>query len=85
MHQIITYMHILEAKKGCFIYPQKKEENEDNFKIGEIGELKGYGGGVYKMPFFVPQQEDNDDFKFYQNEMKKSEKNFIEKFDKFSI
>ena len=40
MHQIITYMHTLEAKKGCFIHPQEKKENEDNFKFGEIGELK---------------------------------------------
>ena len=85
MHQIITYMHTLEAKKGCFIYPQKKEENKDNFKIGEIGELKGYGGIVYKIPFSVPQQEDSDDFKFYQDEMNKSEKFFIENIDKFGI
>ncbi|MBS9766721.1 MAG: restriction endonuclease [Flavobacteriaceae bacterium] len=52
MNQIITYMCVLELKKGVFIYPFAS----DKMKIDKIGELKGYGGTILKYAFPIPQK-----------------------------
>ncbi len=52
MNQIITYMCVLELKKGVFIHPFAS----DKMKIDKIGELKGYGGTILKYAFPIPQK-----------------------------
>lgn len=67
MHQIISYIHILNAKLGCFLYPH---ENKGIAKK-EIGTLNGYGGKVIKIGF--PISQENIDFKNFCSEMGKDE------------
>ena len=66
MHQIITYIHILQVPKGGFVFPSNLET-----KPIEIGKLKGHRGFINKYPFYVPQNL--NDWKTFKEEMKKQE------------
>ncbi len=59
MNQIISYMYVLQAELGIFLYPVKSLDNSDNIKDEEIGKLKGYGNLVKKWGFPIPQQANN--------------------------
>lgn len=47
-HQIITYMYVLEAMKGGFVYPS------DATRSTHLGYLNGYGGELRKYAMKVP-------------------------------
>lgn len=66
LHQLITYIHILQVQKGGFVFPSNLET-----KCIEIGKLKGFGGIVNNYPLFVPQNL--NDWKTFKEEMKKQE------------
>ena len=66
LHQLITYIHILQVPKGGFVFPSNLET-----KCIEIGKLKGFGGIVNNYPLFIPQNSDN--WKIFKEEMIKQE------------
>ncbi len=74
MNQIISYMYVLEAKKGVFIHPFAT----DKTKIEEIGELKGYGGTILKYAFPIPQKSGSFiEFSKFMEEKEKQLKEII--------
>lgn len=56
IHQIITYLHVLEAKGTYLAYPIDNNEVSD---IRYIGCLKGYGGKVGLIGLKIPQNTTN--------------------------
>lgn len=70
LHQIITYMYILPAKKGALIYPFPLKSNDTNIKISEKKDLYGYGGQIFTVG--VPISKATD-FKIFCEEMNKTE------------
>ena len=52
LYQIISYLHILNAKRTGLIYPATENSNSDNRRIGS---LSGCGGEVFKFPVMIPQ------------------------------
>lgn len=69
INQVVTYMHILSANIGGVAYPITDET--DSVRVGK---LRGYGGELYKFPFYVPQKA-NDMADFCQ-QMSASEQSF---------
>ena len=77
MNQVITYMYLLQAKEGAFIYPEKESKKDNPI---EIGVLKGYGNIVNLYHLIIP--ENSKDFKAFTNEIKENEVKMIEKLRK---
>lgn len=50
LFQLITYAHVLKAKRTGIIYPDLAQTTQF-----ELGELNGFGGVVYKQSLKVPQ------------------------------
>ncbi len=71
MHQIISYMHVLKASKGGFIYPYPIKTNE--VKCESVGVLNGYGGNVETWGVPIPQQSES--FENFIKTMKVTEEN----------
>lgn len=72
LHQIISYMHVTDARVGGFIYPSNHSDSKDI-----SSELNGLGGKVFAIPLSIP-----GNFKDYQDfcdKMKTSESDFISK------
>lgn len=46
IHQIITYMYVLQSKSGGFIFPIKKSKEYDWSKPKSLGTLNGYRGNI---------------------------------------
>lgn len=51
MHQIISYMYVEKSKIGGFIYPSTNSNS-----ITQLGELRGYGGDIYRIGVGIPQK-----------------------------
>lgn len=68
LHQLITYMYILPAKKGALIYPFSSEDKK--IGISEQKTLYGYGGQIFTIG--VPISKATD-FKIFCEEMNKTE------------
>lgn len=71
LHQIITYMYILPAKKGALIYPLPLESNDTNIKISEKKDLYGYGGQIFTVGVPISKA---DKFSEFCDEMQQMEK-----------
>lgn len=56
LHQIITYMYLLPARKGAFIYPLDKEYEKTE---SEPKALYGYGGEVWTIGVEIPQHRES--------------------------
>ena len=56
IHQIITYMHILNKQEGAFLFPSTVTE------LILIGKLKGVGGTINKISLGVPSCENYSEF-----------------------
>ena len=56
LHQVITYMHVLKAYKGCLLYPSNKKENEKENENEEVGVLNGHGGSFHKYGMKIPNK-----------------------------
>lgn len=75
IYQLISYMHVLKAQIGGFVYPLK--EKNDNEKFDFNYEIKGDGGILKSIPFTIPKDIGNvNDFISKINE---SENNFRNK------
>lgn len=70
IHQVVAYMHVLQAKHGGFIYPQCNA-NADLF----TSELKGDGGQMSLYGFRIP--ETRSDFTSFVQHMKNQEVQLI--------
>lgn len=47
IHQLVTYMHILQYSKGAFIFPDKYSDSHSESNIRSLSkwrELNGFGG-----------------------------------------
>lgn len=87
--QLISYMYLLKADKGFLVYPYPRNKNETGAgeNEGNIGEdegniaeaqtrtLNGYGGKIGRIPFFIPQTEDE---KTFIKDIKQTEEDFQE-------
>lgn len=69
IHQLISYMYVLKAEQGGFIYPTKKTKGID---CKNIGDLFGYGGNVKTWAISIPQESAN--FIDFKKEMEMNEK-----------
>ena len=75
MHQIITYLHILQANLAAVAYPDDKGET----KYIPIGNLNGYGGEVGKFCLRIPQVDKYDNFVI---DIQEQEKRMIEEIER---
>lgn len=76
MHQLVTYMHILNHEAGEFIYPiefdlQQKENILNKYEREEVGELQGFGGKVSTIGVPIPKGVNS--FSDYKKLMQKIE------------
>ncbi len=73
LHQLITYMYIMPAKKAGLIYPYDKDDKRNGTEVikSEDKTLFGYGGTV--ATYGVPIPVEND-YKAFTNSMKAIEK-----------
>lgn len=59
LYQLVSYMHILKANRGMFVYPMAVGVSEEQ----DIGSLNGYGGQMKKWGIRIPQHIDKyEDF-----------------------
>lgn len=64
VYQLISYMHILECKKGGFIFPYNKKDNTDSNEIDYDGASRGLRNcgdneRIYLLPLAVPTVKDS--------------------------
>lgn len=52
MHQLISYMHVEQASKGGFIYPQQGTQTQPIVRV--LGVLRGYGGTIHLIGVPIP-------------------------------
>lgn len=70
IHQLISYMYILQATMGGFVYPVSSTHTPYNL----VGKLKGYEGSIVKLLFGIPAE--STDFSQFIHDMEKQEKFF---------
>jgi len=58
MNQIISYMYVMQADLGGFLYPTK---HKDKLECKHIGKLNGFGGLVKTWSIPIPQKADSFD------------------------
>lgn len=75
LHQLVTYLHILPAKKGGLIYPLEKSTDTSIVKSKSERELFGFGGKISTFGVPIPQSESYEQFSIT---MKKIEENMRE-------
>lgn len=72
IHQIITYMHVLNKRQGGFLFPFTSTESIP------IGKLKGAGGDINKISLGIPV---SDSFSEFENMIGKNEQEFLAKIE----
>ena len=72
LHQVITYLHILNAQGAFLAYPTKR--NKNTFET--IGELNGLGGKIGLIGLKIPQ--DKSGMNNFKDSIRKEEDNLIE-------
>lgn len=67
LFQMITYMHVLPAKKCALLYPLEQNENM-NYEVvlSDARGLKGLGGNVYGLGIPIGKGDEFQDFCTYQ-------------------
>ncbi|MBP5286479.1 MAG: hypothetical protein J6Z08_01110 [Elusimicrobiales bacterium] len=73
LHQLITYMYILPAKKGALIYPFSSEDKK--IGISEQKTLYGYGGQIFTIGVPISKV---DKFPEFCDEMQQMEESLAE-------
>ena len=66
IHQLVTYMHILNYSKGAFVFPDKYSESQNENSIRSLPqwkELKGCGGKINAFGLKIPLATDYPSFK----------------------
>ena len=78
VHEVLSYMYALNAKKGFLLYPWQQDEEADEGNVHEKDyELKGMGGHFNVLGMKVPQTEKFESYGDFCEAMKQSEKEFI--------
>lgn len=72
LYQLTSYLHVMKSKNAAFIYPSMEID-----KLNYNGELNGYGGNIYKVPFNVPQKANSyagfiDEIELSENQLKEN-------------
>jgi len=64
LHQLITYMYIMPAKKGALIYPYDKEDKRNNGEVivSDEKSVFGYGGTVCTYGVPIPLKQEYSEF-----------------------
>lgn len=57
LHQVITYMHVLQSPLGGYLFPSRQIVTDTR-----ISELKGYGGKMRLYPLYIPTTSSWEDF-----------------------
>ncbi len=78
VHEVLSYMYALEAKKGFLLYPYDKDED----KLLDEFNLSGFGGNFHFVGMKIPQSSEYSSFKNYCEAMKDAEDRFIETLNK---
>lgn len=74
LYQLISYMHVLPAQFGAFIFPSKNINSSIQFYQNNLF-LNGQGGNINAFALQIPQNCNT--WKDFCNAMKKSEREFI--------
>lgn len=78
IHQLVTYMYILKAEKGCFIFPDKyrNEYSDDTIRtLSTWLELEGYGKKINGFGLVIPSV---NDYKLFKDKMLEIENKLLE-------
>lgn len=51
-YQIISYLHVLHAKKAGIAYPSRLGKTDKQ----NVGNLNGFGGSLFKLPLAIPRK-----------------------------
>ncbi|MGN0728554.1 McrC family protein [Treponema sp.] len=74
VHQIVTYMHILPAKRAGLIYPHKPND-EDFSAVPKSYTVKGMGGTLSVFGVKIPQNAEN--YQDFKAQMKSEEERLV--------
>lgn len=80
VHQLVTYMHILQYSKGAFIFPDKYSDSHSESNIRSLSkwrELKGFGGKINAFGLKIPSATD---YSLFKSQMKLLESDLIASF-----
>ena len=75
IHQLVTYMYMLQSKNSGFVFPHANNCNNQS----PLG-LEGYGGSMYM--FGIEISKNTTDYKVFCEEMKIAENAFLERINK---
>jgi len=81
IHQLVTYMYILKAEKGGFIFPDKyrNEYSDDTIRtLPNWLELEGYGKKINGFGLVIPSVKD---YNLFKDKMYTLEENLLNKID----
>ena len=84
LQQVIAYMHVLDAEYGVFLFPCPVSSESQSDEPYSLGKLKGKGGEMFTIPFYVPQETGGEEFNAYAERMGEAEKAFQKKLKKFA-
>ena len=73
IHEVLSYMYALGARRGFLLHPCKKDKQWEPFK------LSGFGGDFHFVGMEIPQSAEFDKFATFCEEMQKAENEFIRK------
>ena len=84
VHEVLSYMYALNAKRGLLLYPWQKGEETDEGNVSEQQyELNGFGKGgrFFVMGMKIPQSEKFENYRDFCEAMKESENDFIDRLE----
>lgn len=81
IHQMVTYMHILPASKGWFIYPVKAREDLYKIIMASSKKLYGFGGELSSLGIMIPKSDSFNSFKEKMHIIEEELTEFVNKTD----
>jgi len=75
LHQVITYLYLLQAGKGCYLYPAPESYP------AKIGTISGYGGTLQSFGMKIPSG--HTDYRDFCKQMQASEATLVDFFAAF--
>ena len=71
LSQMISYIHVMDAEEGKFIYPSREKETEETPPNWTLKPFNGKPAKLGTLPFFIPQDAENP--KDFKTNIEKSE------------
>lgn len=78
-HEVISYMHVLNAESGFLLYPSRQGESA---KKGPYP-INGKGGKFHVIGLEIPKYQDTDEYTSFCGMMKTNEDNFLKQIKDF--